>query len=77
MEGLVNIKIFASLLHWAKEPQVQIPLEGPTPLRSIVEGLHIPEEEVAVAIRNGKQVKLDTEVEPGDTVSLFPVIDGG
>ena len=77
MAGVVTIKNFASLLHWAKEPQVQIPLEGPTPLRSIVERLHIPEEEVAVMIRNGKQVKLDTEVEPGDTVSLFPVIDGG
>lgn len=73
----VTLKIFASLLHWAKEPEVRIPLNGPTALRSLVESLGIPEEEVAVVIRNGKQVKLDTEVEPGDTVSLFPVIDGG
>lgn len=73
----VTMKIFASLLHWAKEPEVRIPLEGPTALRNLVERLGIPEEEVAVVIRNGKQVKLDAEVIPGDTVALFPVIDGG
>jgi len=73
----VTLKIFASLLHWAKEPEVRIPIEGPTALRNLVEHLGIPEDEVAVVIRNGKQVKLDTEVTPGDIVSLFPVIDGG
>ena len=73
----VTLKIFASLLHWAKEPEVRISLEGPMPIRTLIDQLGIPEEEVAVVIRNGKQVKLDTEVEPGDTVSLFPVIDGG
>ncbi|MCX7786832.1 MAG: MoaD/ThiS family protein [Spirochaetes bacterium] len=73
----VTVKIFASLFRWTRKPEVQVSLEGPISLRALLERLGIPEEEVAVIIRNGKQVKIDSEVEPGDTISLFPVIDGG
>ena len=77
MEQEVTMKIFASLLHWTKNPEVKFTLSEPASLKSFLEKLGIPEEEVAVIIRNGAQVKLDTSVLPGDTISLFPVIDGG
>ncbi|MFQ3620831.1 MAG: MoaD/ThiS family protein [Spirochaetales bacterium] len=75
--GEIVIKIFASLFRWVRESEVHLTLEGPTPIAKIIQQLGIPEEEVAVIIRNGKQVRFDIDVEPGDTISLFPVIDGG
>jgi sulfur carrier protein ThiS len=75
--GEVTFKIYASLLHWAKKPEIKLTLPNPQNLSALLPQLGIPEEEVAVVVRNGKQVKLDTVIVPGDTVSLFPVIDGG
>ncbi len=75
--GEVTFKIYASLLHWAKKPEITLALSKPQKLSALLPQLGIPEEEIAVVVRNGKQVKPDTEIAPGDTVSLFPVIDGG
>lgn len=43
----------------------------------IINLLEIPADDVAILLINGRHRKLDTPVEDGDVVALFPPVGGG
>jgi len=58
--------------------QLEIPLAGPTPLRSILTDLQIPLGEVYLVVVNGKLVALEAAVVSNeDEVKIHPPMDGG
>ena len=48
-----------------------------TTVREIVRGLAIAEKEVGVTMRNSRHCELDSSLEDGDILAIFPVIGGG
>ncbi len=46
-------------------------------LEEAIDSLGIPQGAVAIALVNGHQARLDTELHDGDRVALFPPVGGG
>ena len=61
-----------------RQSRLQIHLDEPVLLLSLLERLKIPAAEIAVAIVNKHAVDLDSaQVSDGDNVELFPPVGGG
>jgi sulfur carrier protein ThiS len=61
-----------------KNPDLEISLEGPTPLADILAKLNIPAGEVVLVVVNGKLAELSgSRVTNEDRVELYPPIGGG
>lgn len=43
----------------------------------VLEHLQIPKEEVAICLINGRHSKLETTLNQGDVLALFPPVGGG
>ena len=46
-------------------------------MKDFLRNAGIREEDVGIVVINGKRQQLDTGLQDGDVVSLFPLIDGG
>jgi sulfur carrier protein ThiS len=46
-------------------------------VRDLLKESGIPEREIAIVMVNGKRGQLDSALQHGDSVSLFPLIGGG
>lgn len=70
----VLVKLFATLRN-GRGRAITIPnvING----YDIIEKLNIPQEEVAIFLINGLDAKLDTPINDGDFVSIFPPVGGG
>jgi len=72
----VTVKLIASLQAGRlKEEQIDFPVN--TTISQLVQQLAIPQDEVGMILVNGKASFLDTVVQTGDTISLFPLVGGG
>ncbi len=72
----VEIRLFATL---RKDRGKRVELEaeaGVTPAE-LIDRLGIPKEEVAILLINGRTGALDSHLEPGDYLSVFPPVGGG
>lgn len=72
----VNVKLFASLRENREKVMLMDIPENSTPL-DIIQLIDIPVEEVAIIMINGRAQNLETTINDGDTVSLFPAVGGG
>ncbi len=73
----VELRLHASLLKWKSAPVVTHELHGECTVSRCLAENGIPERDVAIIIVNGKRGKLDTLLQAGDRLSLFPLIGGG
>jgi molybdopterin converting factor small subunit len=48
-----------------------------THVGQIAAELQIPEQDLGIVMVNSRHVKLDRELEEGDTLALFPLVGGG
>jgi molybdopterin converting factor small subunit len=72
----ITVNLFATFRNGRfKAAQQEHPVG--TDCRSIVLGLGLTEEEIGVALVNGRHAALDHVLHEGDTLSLFPLIGGG
>lgn len=57
---------------------LQLPLDGPRPLRDLLDALGVPAAEIAVVLVNRRPVPLaDATVSDGDSADLYPPVGGG
>lgn len=75
--GRIEMRLYASLQKWKPSPVTEHETAGITTVRDLLKESGIPEGEVAIVMVNGKRGQLDSALQHGDSVSLFPLIGGG
>ena len=86
----VQVRLYATLVRVVPEaviaryPQgiragipLQVRLPRGSSLADLVDHFGLPREKVRVAFVNGRAQKLDTCLEPGDEIGIFPPVGGG
>lgn len=48
-----------------------------TTVKSIIEELDLPEDDIGATLVNGRHVEEDYQLQDGDTLSIFPLVGGG
>jgi len=77
----VRLKLFATLREYLPEGvgaegvELELP-EGAT-VQDALDELSVPLEKKAIILRNGVHAKPESELDPGDELSVFPAIGGG
>ena len=77
MEKYVTIKLFATLKKYTPADADHYPITPGTKLRTLLDLLEIPEDSARIMFIDGVKGVLDSTLEGGETVSLFPPIGGG
>jgi molybdopterin synthase sulfur carrier subunit len=73
----IELRIYASLRKWKKQPILSLELHRPCSVRELLEEAGIPHDEVAIIILDGKRARLESTLTGGEVLSLFPLIGGG
>jgi molybdopterin converting factor small subunit len=72
----ITLKLFATFRNGRfKAAEEEFPVG--TDCRTIVLGLKLTEEEIGIVLVNGRHGTLDSILQDGDTLSLFPLVGGG
>jgi len=77
MEIFVSLKLFATLKKYLPESAEHFPIDAGTSVRDIVGRLGIPPEYVKLVFIDGQKQSLDTLLQGGERVGLFPPVGGG
>ncbi|RLC31897.1 MAG: MoaD/ThiS family protein [Deltaproteobacteria bacterium] len=77
METHVKIKLFATLKKYSPADAENYSVEPGTTVGDLLEQLGIPEQEAKIIFIDSVKVSLDTVLNEGMTVSIFPPIGGG
>ena len=81
MNMIVKVKLFATLRKFLPGVELgkssDIPLESGTSIAQLYEVLKIPAEEIKLAYVNGIYCEIDTILQDGDEIGIFPPIGGG
>jgi len=70
-----TVKLFAQFRNGRFKAET-IGIAEQTRVRDVVEELDIPPKEVAICLVNGHDTGIDSEINNGDTVALFPPVGG-
>jgi len=73
----IELKCFATLAKFLPENGDDYPVESGETVRSLVNKLGMPEKDVTLIFINAVRSNLDSEVNDGDRVGLFPPVGGG
>jgi len=73
----IEIKCFATLARFLPENAADYPVTPGETVRSLVDKLGIPPEEVTLIFVNSVRTTADATVRDGDRVGLFPPVGGG
>ncbi len=77
MKTNVTIKLFATLKKYAPPDADNYPITPGTTLKELIGLLNIPEDEAKIIFIDGVKGVLDSGLQGGETVSIFPPIGGG
>ena len=72
----LTVKLFATLRE-NRGKIVHLNVEEGCTIRKVTDGLDIPEKEIAILLRNGRDALLEDFLEEGDVLSIFPPVGGG
>lgn len=72
----ITLKLFATFRNGRYKAAVK-EIPAGTDCRAIVLGLNLTEEEIGIVLINGRHGTLDSILQEGDTLSLFPLVGGG
>ena len=56
---------------------VELPCPEPTSLESLLKSLKMDMSAVSIILRDSKSITLETYVQPGEHISLYPILEGG
>ncbi len=73
----IELKCFATLAKYLPENAADYPVEPGETIRSLVEKLGMPVDDVTLMFVNAVRSDLDTGISDGDRVGLFPPVGGG
>jgi len=72
----VTVKLFATFrIGRFKVEERELP--DRTLCRQVVADLNLTDDEIGIVMINGRHGMLDQELQPGDVLSLFPLVGGG
>lgn len=72
----LKVKLFATFRE-GRGKEVFFDIEPGTIVGDIIEKLGLKEVDIAILLVNGRDAKLDTPLQEGDYISLFPPVGGG
>ena len=72
----VNVKLFASFQAGRVKQEFR-DYPDQTLIRTVVQELNIPEEEIGILLLNAVHTKLDQPLSDGDLLAIFPLVGGG
>ena len=72
----VTVKLFANFRAERFKEEVR-DYQSEVTVGEIVTELAIPAPEVGIIFINGRNVQMDTPLQDGDTLSIFPLVGGG
>jgi len=75
MERTIELRLFASLQRFL--PKERYSITPPTRIRDVVEQLGIPVQEAKLIFVDGRRGDLDTVLNGGERVGIFPPVGGG
>jgi len=73
----ITIKLFASLTKFAPDSADKYPISSGTRIRDIINRLGIPEDKAKLIFINGVKVDLDSSLNGGERIGIFPPVGGG
>lgn len=73
----ISIKCYATLAKYQSDNSNEFPITPNEYLFDVVNRLGIEAKEIKIAFVNGKHATLDTKLQDGDKVALFPAVGGG
>jgi sulfur-carrier protein len=73
MNKKIEVRLFATL----REGRSRRSYIDAKDIREILDILNIKEEEIAMLLLNGRDATLDTLINDGDILSIFPPVGGG
>ncbi len=76
---MIRIQLHGHLWRYLSrdEAQVEVPWLQGKKLAQILKELGIPQDQVMLALVHGRPFPLQAQPQPGETIELLPVIDGG
>lgn len=77
METYVTIKLFATLKKYSPVNGDNYPVKPGTTIGDLIDALGISEDEAKIIFIDGVKATLDSSLQAGETVSIFPPIGGG
>ena len=72
----LKVKLFATFRE-GRGKEVFFDIEAGTIVGDIIQKLKLKEVDIAILLVNGRDAKLDTKLQEGDYMSLFPPVGGG
>ena len=73
---LLTVKLFATFRN-GRFDVARVERPDGTTIGEVVDGLAIPRDEVGILMVSGRHAQLSDRLEPGATVSIFPLVGGG
>ena len=77
MAAKIEIRLFATLSRFLPRGADQYAIEPRQTVGTLLECLKIPREKAKLVFVNGIRAALDTPLEDGDRVGIFPPVGGG
>jgi len=74
---VISIKCYATLAPHQPEQSEAYPIEHGETIHSLLNKLGLRDNDVKLAFHNGKHATLDTPIQDGDRLALFPAVGGG
>jgi molybdopterin converting factor small subunit len=76
MAALVRLHLTLIEMAGGKK-ELHLDAKQPVLLPALLESLGVSQEEVGIIVRNRKRVAIDSMIQDGDVVELFPILSGG
>lgn len=73
----INLKLFANLRRFLPDSAEKYPVTPGISVRSLITGLNIPEEKAKLIFIDGVRGELDSVLQGGERVGIFPPVGGG
>jgi len=73
----IQVKFFASLTPFTPRESDRFPISSETTVKTLLEHLGVPLEKAHLIFVNGVRKTLDTHLNGGDRVGVFPPVAGG
>ena len=77
----ITVKLFATFRDYLPQDAVNgafgVELEAKRTVRELIQTLSLPEDIPKIVLVNGRQTEEESELQAGDTVSIFPPLAGG
>jgi sulfur carrier protein ThiS len=73
----IRLRLFASLQKLQPGNPIDHEVDGPKTVGQFIREKGVPDDAVTIVMRNGSRADMDAPLADGDSLEVFPLIDGG